>query len=87
MIDRKQIIRTLLVLWTTIASIQCALSVRGDHHLAGSAIGRLRRLSPPTTAGLTFTSVKLETSCLLFIGVPSASQVTPKATHLWHHLS
>ena len=80
--DRQQPMRTLFVLLTAIASIHLALGTHEHRHLAGSGIRRLRRLSPQGAASLMLTSVmvtsaKPEKPCLLFIGIPSASQVIP----------
>ena len=74
--------KTALVLFTAIASIHCVLSAHRDHQSASHGIRRLRRGLPGGTAGPLLASVMPERSRLLFIGIPSASQVIPMATHL-----
>ena len=61
----------------TMASIQDALGAHGDHHHTGSEIRRLGRHPSRGAAGQFLKSGEQAISYQVFIGIPSASQVTP----------
>ena len=68
--------KALSILLITIASIQGALSAHGGHHPTGSEIRRLRKHSSRSAIGKFLKGVEQEKSYHVFIGIPSASQVT-----------
>ena len=69
----------------TIASIQDALGAHGNHHLTGSEIRRLGRHTSRGAAGQSLKGGEQANSFLVFIGIPSASQVTPMTIPLFRH--
>ena len=73
----------LSILLITAASIEGALSAHGDHHPTGSEIRRLRKHSGRSAAGKFLKGVEQKASHHVFIGIPSASQVTPIPPSAW----
>ena len=69
----------------TIASIQDALGAHEDHHRTGSEIRRLGRHPSRGGADRFLKGGEQANSYQVFIGIPSASQVTPMTTSPVRH--